>query len=184
METNFLSNIFSLEREKRVPCPKNEPMRRIELKKIRVEDVYVSILTGRRVLNADGWLRMEKVPKTVAPSGSIVIDAVAGALAEDCGVDTKELATAMGLEPALLTAIFHALTGMDARAFVKRYRLLRAREWLVCTDLRLSEVARRSGFASQAAFNHAFTELYRQAPRDYRRQNRPKNFRDLYEWAG
>lgn len=157
-------------------------MRQIELKKIKVEDVYVSILTRRRTRNAEGWHRMEEVPKTIAPSGSIVIDAMARLLAEDCGADTRELAGAMGLDPTSLNVICNALTGMDAREFVKRYRLMRAKEWLARTDLRLSEVARRSGFPSQASLCHAFTERYKMTPRDYRRHARPGNFRDLYEW--
>ena len=69
-------------------------MERIELKKIKVEDVYVSVLSRKRVANAEGWTRMEEVSKRFAPTGSIVIDAVGRVLAADSGVDSVGLAAA------------------------------------------------------------------------------------------
>ena len=157
-------------------------MERIVLKRIKPKEVYVSVLRARRVTNDEGWTRMEPVKKEPAASGSVVIDAVAKALARDSGVETKELAAAMGLKPALLNAIFTALTGMGVREFVKRYRLMQAREWMTRTDLPLNEVARRSGFPMKSSLTHAFTKRFGQTPSAYRRRFRPANFRELYEW--
>ncbi len=157
-------------------------MERIELKKIKVEDVYVSVLSRKRVANAEGWTRMEEVSKRFAPTGSIVIDAVGRVLAADSGVDSVGLAAALGVPSSALNTILKTLTGLKTCEFIKSYRLLRAREWIVCTDLELRQVAARSGFPTQGSFNRSFTEQFGQTPRDYRRQNRPANFRELYEW--
>ena len=140
-------------------------MERIELKKIKVEDVYVSVLSRKRVANAEGWTRMEEVSKRFAPT-----------------VDSVGLAAALGIPSSALNTILKTLTGLKTCEFIKSYRLLRAREWIVCTDLELRQVAARSGFPTQGSFNRSFTEQFGQTPRDYRRQNRPANFRELYEW--
>ena len=120
-------------------------MKDIQLKKISVDDVYVSILTRTRVTSPEGWTRMEPVAKQKINTGSIIIDAVGQALAEDCRVTSTELARAMHTDTETLGAVFMLLTGMNLREFIKRYQCKRACEWLKCTDIETEEVARRSG---------------------------------------
>ena len=82
----------------------------------------------------------------------------------------------------VLGAVFELLTGMNLREFIKLYQRKRACEWLKCTDVDVSEVARRSGFTSQPALTHFFLKWIGCTPTDYRRRNRPADFRERYEW--
>ena len=157
-------------------------MKDIQLKKISVDDVYVSILTRTRVTSPEGWTRMEPVAKQKINTGSIIIDAVGQALAEDCQVTSTELARAMHTDTETLGAVFMLLTGMNLREFIKRYQCKRACEWLKCTDIETEEVARRSGFTSRSALSHFFIKWLKCSPSDYRRRNRPADFRERYEW--
>ena len=152
------------------------------MRKIRPEEVYVSVLRAKRVVNKEGWSRMEPVNKVPKPSGSEIVDAVARVLVKENGFGTKELAEAMGLNPLLLNATFIVLTGMGTREFIKKYRHLQALEWLTCTDLKMQEVARRSGYLTKNLFSKDFAKQFGQAPSAYRRRFRPANFRELYEW--
>lgn len=157
-------------------------MKDIQLKKISVDDVYVSILTRTRVTSPEGWTRMEPVAKQKINTGSIIIDAVGQALAEDCRVTSTELARAMHTDTETLGAVFMLLTGMNLREFIKRYQCKRACEWLKCTDIETEEVAQRSGFTSRSALSHFFIKWLKCSPSDYRRRNRPADFRERYEW--
>lgn len=157
-------------------------MKDIQLKKITVDDVYVSILTRTRVTTPEGWTRMEPVAKRKIDTGSLVIDAVGQALAEDCRVTSTELARAMHTTTEVLGAVFTLLTGVNLREFIKQYQYKRACEWLKCTDLNTTEVARRSGFTSHSALAHFFIKWLKCSPTDYRKRNRPADFRERYEW--
>lgn len=157
-------------------------MKDIQFKKISVDDVYVSILTRTRVTSPEGWTRMEPVAKQKINTGSIIIDAVGQALAEDCQVTSTELAHAMHTDTETLGAVFMLLTGMNLREFIKRYQCKRACEWLKCTDIETEEVAQRSGFTSRSALSHFFIKWLKCSPSDYRRRNRPADFRERYEW--
>ncbi len=48
----------------------------ISIPKIALEDVYISVLTEKRVTNAEGWTRKEPVSHDLRPSGSVIVDAV------------------------------------------------------------------------------------------------------------
>ena len=50
------------------------------LRKYTLDEVYISILTGRRVSNEEGWTKIQPVGQSVQPSGSCILDAVVEAL--------------------------------------------------------------------------------------------------------
>ena len=157
-------------------------MKEIKLKQIAVRDIYVSVLRRRRVNGAEGWSRMEEVRRDFEPTGSLFMDAIGRTLMEDIGVTARELARTLGVEGKVLASIFRLLTGMDAEEFLTRYRLEKAKEWLARTDLRVGEVARRSGFPSQASLAGYFKTRLKMTPLEYRERYRPRDFRSLYEW--
>ena len=157
-------------------------MEPIRLKKISVDDIYVSILTKRRVTDEEGWTRMEPVGRQIAPTGSMVMDAVAKALAGNCGLTARDLAKAMGTTTKDLHAVFRLLTGMPTVDFLKQYRQKRACEWLACTDLTATKIAPLSGYVASAEMTHYFKKYMKCTPMEYRQLHRPKNFRELYEW--
>ena len=157
-------------------------MKAIKLKKIGVDDIYVSVLKARRVTDEEGRTFTRAYEKEPRPTGSLVMDIVAKALAEDSRVTLHDIAAAMGEDPRLLHAAFILVTGAMPRDFFNAYRLRQAREWLERTDLPIKEIARRSGFTSHGIMTRFFATAMKCTPKEYRRLRRPKEFRLLYEW--
>ena len=182
LKTNIFRNTFAYPPGKYYLVPSKKRMEKITLKRITVDDIYQSILTKRRVTNAEGWTRMEPVDHSPRPSGSIVMDAVARLLASDCGTSAEALSLALGIEKTDLRSVFRVMTGMKPIAFLRAYRLRRAQEWLARTDLEVGEIARRCGFATHPMFHDTFVKYVGMTPGKYRRLNRPADFRELYEW--
>jgi AraC family transcriptional regulator len=83
-----------------------------------------------------------------------------------------ELAGICKLSSRQLVRAFQAETGRTVGDYVQRVRLERAQQLLASTPLAISEIARRIGFASPAAFSTAFRRLCGQTPRTYRMQDR------------
>ena len=157
----------------------------ISIPKIALEDVYISVLTEKRVTNAEGWTRKEPVSHDLRPSGSVNVDAVVLLLhhnrfrypitaVERLAVNGRELSTAL-----------HLLTGFTLRSFIEHYRLMEAQEYLACTGLATKEIARRCGYTGRTeekTFHKMFKLLTGMCVLSYRRQHRPRNFQDLYSW--
>lgn len=157
-------------------------MEKIRFKKITAADICPTILTGRHVVNEKGWHCIEPIQATIPPTGSPIFDALAQALAKDSSITIPELADALDTDTADLNAFFRLMTGQDTREFFKQYRLIRACDWLAHTDLKINEIARRSGFPSASYMTHLFVDKLECTPNEYRKQHRPKNFRELYTW--
>ena len=58
--------------------------------------------------------------------------------------------------------------GRGPMEFLKEIRLRRAAHLLRCTDMPIKSLAQSIGYASRSSFTHAFKDLYRVAPADYR----------------
>lgn len=152
------------------------------LRKYTLDEVYISILTGRRVSNEEGWTKIQPVGQSVQPSGSCILDAVVEALHGSRLRGKSQLAELLGVSANDLNGAIHLLTGLRLVDFVEQYRLMQAKEYLRCTGIRPEEIARRCGFESAAAFYRMFRLLTGLSVGDYRREHRPANYRDLYTW--
>ena len=157
-------------------------MEKTPIKRITVDDIYRSILTKRRVTNAEGWTRMEPIDHPTRLSGSPVVDAVARLLEKDIGMRPDDITPALGISKPDLSAALRVATGMNTAGFLRAYRLTRAREWLARTDLSIKDISGRSGFLRPATFHNTFVKYVGMTPGKYRRLNRPADFRELYEW--
>lgn len=153
-----------------------------ELKKITVEDIYVTVLKARLVKNEEGWMRMEPFDRTVPTTGSQVMDIVAQTLAADSSWTPRRVAERLGVDREQFYGAIRMQTGMRAQTFFNQYRLKQACEWLGYTDVQAQEIARRCGFASPGAFTSYFLQQMKCTPIQYRKQHRPANFRELYQW--
>jgi AraC-like DNA-binding protein len=71
---------------------------------------------------------------------------------------------------------------MDLRQFIAEYRMKQIREWLSFTDKSMTEIAQIYGFKSLSAFSHFVERRMKETPVGYRRQHRPANYAQLYEW--
>ena len=87
-------------------------------------------------------------------------------------LDLDNLARAAHLSPKHLARCFRETLGVTPMAYVRRYRLTRAREQLVTTDLPVSRIATDTGFADLAHFSRAFRTQFGVSPRILRTHTR------------
>lgn len=157
----------------------------ISIPKIALEDVYISVLTEKRVTNAEGWTRKEPVSHDLRPSGSVIVDAVVLLLHHNRFRDPKTAVERLAVNGRELSTARHLLTGFTLRSFIEHYRLMEAQEYLACTGLATKEIARRCGYTGRTeekTFHKMFKLLTGMCVLSYRRQHRPRNFQDLYSW--
>lgn len=82
------------------------------------------------------------------------------------------IADEIGVSERLLRHRFRESFGVSPGVYVRDFELNRAAGLLTRSDLPLGEVARRCGYASQAAFSRAFRLRTGLSPRDYRAARR------------
>lgn len=74
------------------------------------------------------------------------------------------LAQRLGISERHLRRIFQAQWGVSPLQYLQTRRLLAAKQWLTDTDMRVTQVAQLSGFASLRSFNAAFVAHYKLQP--------------------
>jgi len=119
------------------------------------------LLEGRRT-PANGWLRAVSDPPIAAALAAIHDR-------PQHPWTLESLAAKAGLSRSVFAARFRQRMGQTPMAYVAESRLRLASEWLQETDLSVSEVFQRLGYASAAAFNRAFKRKYRLPPSVFRR---------------
>ena len=80
-----------------------------------------------------------------------------------------EAARLVGLTPSAFTRFFRRAAGRPYLAHVNLLRVGRSCRLLTTTDLPVTQIAHRSGFANLANFNRTFKRLRRTTPTAYRR---------------
>lgn len=79
----------------------------------------------------------------------------------------RELATSRAQLHRKLTA----LTGRSTSHVIRSIRLQQAKEWLLSSDLNISEIAYRAGFKNPSHFTAVFSEEFGQTPTEMRKNN-------------
>ncbi|MBR8309297.1 AraC family transcriptional regulator [Burkholderia cenocepacia] len=87
----------------------------------------------------------------------------------DGPLDLNRLAEVACLSPYHWQRVYRALYGESIVLTVRRMRIVRASEDLVCTARPLDEIARRAGYGSTHAFARAFRDAYGVLPAQHRR---------------
>jgi len=119
------------------------------------------LLEGRRT-PASGWLQALSDPPIAA-----ALTAIHDRPQHPWTLES--LAAKAGLSRSVFAARFRERVGQTPMAYVAESRLRLASQWLQETDLSVSEVFQRLGYASAAAFNRAFKRKYHLPPSAYRR---------------
>jgi AraC family transcriptional regulator, alkane utilization regulator len=70
--------------------------------------------------------------------------------------DMQSIARVGGLSRSALNIRFHAAMGMSPGQFITHVRMLRANDLLANTSLSLAQIAEKSGYSSEAAFNRGY----------------------------
>jgi signal transduction histidine kinase/ligand-binding sensor domain-containing protein/AraC-like DNA-binding protein len=86
---------------------------------------------------------------------------------EDPDFGTKELCEKTNYSYQQIYRKIKALTGETINEFIRRVRLKRARQYLLQSDLRVSEIMYKVGFNSHSYFTKCFREYYGVAPTEY-----------------
>lgn len=135
----------------------------ISIPKIALEDVYISVLTEKRVTNAEGWTRKEPVSHDLRPSGSVIVDAVVLLLhhnrfrdpktaVERLAVNGRELSTALHLPDGLYPPVVHRTLSFDGGAGI--FGLYRAGNERDCPPLWLHRSHRREDVSQDVQVAH------------------------------
>ena len=117
--------------------------------------------------------RPETAPFSPAWKGSLATVERARRLIEQGALDESDvetLAARLGVGARHLARLFRKHLDASPLQVAQTARVQRAKRLLDSTDLTISEIAFRAGFASLRRFNAVFAEVYRRPPTEIRRR--------------
>lgn len=88
------------------------------------------------------------------------------------GITLEEIAEKIKVTPEYLSTRFHKETGTTFSNYIKNYRITKAKELLISTNLKLYEIAEKAGYADSKYFSRVFRETTGMLPADYRKTHR------------
>ncbi|MFP3587739.1 AraC family transcriptional regulator [Paraburkholderia sp. SIMBA_055] len=91
----------------------------------------------------------------------------------------SQYADELGISVRKLNTLFYEKCGVSAKRWVLEQRLQKARELLLSTSMKVTDVAQRCGFNSHAHFTESFTRRYNDCPRKLRQRSIPILGRNL-----
>ncbi|MBH8590661.1 helix-turn-helix domain-containing protein [Paenactinomyces guangxiensis] len=86
-------------------------------------------------------------------------------------ISLSEAATKVYLNPNYFSQLFKQQTGQSFVRYVTEIKMDKAKELLIHTSLRVSEVAERVGYMDVAYFSNTFKKMVGEAPSEYRRKH-------------
>lgn len=96
-----------------------------------------------------------------------------------CGIGVQELAEHLNVNRSYLYTIFMNELHISPKDFLQKYRITRARELLVLTELSVESIGKSCGYGNAERFARAFKHETGLTPTQFRRQDRNKNRRNL-----
>ena len=107
--------------------------------------------------------RQDEVSITILRAKSLIHEFYA------TGITLEEIAARLNLTPEYLSSQFHRDTSRTFSAYIRDYRIGKAKELLLGTQLKLQQVAAQVGYADPKYFSQVFKKVTGQLPADYRR---------------
>lgn len=90
----------------------------------------------------------------------------------DQGITLDEIALKLNITPEYLGTQFHKEVGVNFSSYIKDYRIKKAKELIIGTQLKLYEVADKVGYSDSKYFSQVFKECTGQLPTEYRKRNK------------
>ena len=90
----------------------------------------------------------------------------------DNGFNAQQFTDAMGVSRTLLYNKLKALTGQSITEFIRTVRLKKAAQYIVNTQMRISEIAYDVGFNDLKYFRVSFKKMYQTSPSEYRKSQK------------
>jgi len=113
--------------------------------------------------NATGWIAAVRNPEI-----GRVLAAIHASPNRDWQV--SELADLMGASRSSFAGKFAAMVGETPARYVAQVRMHQARQWIQQDRARISEVAQRLGYESEASFSRAFKRIIGNVPSHFRQR--------------
>lgn len=88
----------------------------------------------------------------------------------DSGLGVDQLAWEVNMTPNYLSSIFKKETGENLSAYLKRFRMERAKDLLSGTNEKIGDVCTMCGFVNVSYFCQSFREYFGVSPKKYREQ--------------
>ena len=85
------------------------------------------------------------------------------------GITLEEIADRLNITPEYLGTRFHKELGVNFSTYIKNYRMTKAKELLIGTQMKLYEIAAKVGYSDPKYFSRVFKETTGQLPADYRK---------------
>lgn len=90
----------------------------------------------------------------------------------ESGITLDEIAARLDITPEYLSAQFHREVGETFSSYMKKYRMDKAKELLIGTQMKLYEIAGRVGYSDAKYFSRVFRECTGQLPAEYRKTHK------------
>ena len=138
------------------------------IERLEAEGVENGEIVGLAVHNLLSGLLIARA-RANSPTDSPVVLAqnyVADHFAE--AISVEDLARASAVSTSYLTKLFRQQLGTSPHDFLLRYRITRAKQLLMETNLPIGEIARKVGFTSESNFSYRFSQMCSTTPRAYR----------------
>jgi two-component system response regulator YesN len=74
----------------------------------------------------------------------------------------------LNITPNYLSALFHRKTGTNFMSYLKKTRMLKAKELLADPNIQIQQVAEKVGYISARHFARLFAEYFGCLPSEYR----------------
>jgi two-component system response regulator YesN len=99
-----------------------------------------------------------------------VVDQVLAFVDENYRLDIGigQIAERLGITPNYLSTLFHKKTGVNFMSYLKRVRMLKAKECLTDPNIQIQQVAEQVGYYSARHFARLFAEQFGCLPSEYR----------------
>ena len=87
-------------------------------------------------------------------------------------ISLNSVAEYVNMNPSYFSSVFRKEKGITFVEYLTRVRLERAKELLLCSSLKISEIAYKVGYNDPQYFSHLFKKYNQCSPKDYRQQNK------------
>lgn len=88
------------------------------------------------------------------------------------GITLNEIADKLDITPEYLGTQFHKEMGVNFSTYIRDFRISKAKELLIGTQLKLYEIAEQVGYTDPKYFSRVFKECTGQLPADYRKAHK------------
>lgn len=183
--SNHLEEIFDMQKRKQTNSAIYMKHCFLELVKVMLKAGCAKTDTDAltdRIYHSDGLPELLQIIRKLAASA---VNAPSEAAADSLKVDKirqficlhydeplslNDIAAHFYISPNYLCAVFKKETGGNVMRFLNDYRLARARELLLSTQMKIHLVAEAVGFRNTSYFCQKFRDAYRETPESFRQK--------------